>query len=173
MGLGFKRSKQICFCAESCPPYTWPFEQYFVDGFFIVGPSYPSPALFRFERITSAGICLWLSVEKHFGEFGEEQLTKQEAVPLPGGQRAYRWQLSLQSSLGELNIWTKDVFWIEPAFPPVDHQAEASCDLLEFELLHTVVGPLAPMRIRAAYPNACDDADHERRIQTKQILWQP
>ncbi len=167
MGLGVRRSRTPCFCAESCPAGTYPFEQYWIKAPAPLGPQYGLNAyLYRFVGTGSGGLCIWRAVTDHFFGPSLEELTK-TTVAAPPGFMAYRFDLVLLDGTG-INQWTQTYTTALPEPPGlVQPGATNSCSRIIKLLTHVVLGVPWFAQMTPAYPDACDDADFPAKEQTK------
>lgn len=166
MGLGFRRTVTSCFCAEGCPRGTYPYRRYFVEAFFIVGPSYGNKhILYQFIGMDGA-TCVWTPVTKELGPGSIEELRKIPIIDGAGVSIGWRWDLILFDGGGG-NTWSLDIlppYLDDIPYPP---QSAKSCSKRSWILLHTFAGPISPATLSAAFPNACDNDDWPAKAQAR------
>lgn len=165
MGLGVRRRTGVCFCNENCPPYTWPYYQYFLR---VTGPltPYPNWKLFRLtQQPSSFPICSWQPVSPIYG-VGNELLEKRALPDLPSGDKRWQWFLTIFTGFV---LWQFKVtmIWDPPGPVPSNPVMSFNCSYISYNLAENVPLPLHFAELRAAYPDACDDADHPAKVQTK------
>lgn len=165
MGLGQRRNHGPCWCAQGCPPYTWPYDGYFVsqaDNTFV--SLYPVPKLYRFFQPVSFG-CEWRPVTPSPLPITAETLVRREAPDSTPELLKYTWLLSI--NVGPiLWTWLFGYEWNTETQPyPVPGSAAESCSK-RFNLLAAQQGlPGFFALIEAAYPDACVDADYPEKVQ--------
>ena len=167
MTLATRRGPLSCKCRAGCPPYTWPFNQYFITLTLVDG----TPTGYTGRLMRAPGVncpiffCCWDAAVPLL-PFITERILMQEISSPPPGQVGYRFIFERILPLSPPEQWTLDSFWTPPSPIPIDPNSAISCSRVTFTAPRTSgIGP--PLCVfEAAYPDACDHNDYPAKTQS-------